>query len=498
MITRTGPAVPIAPDGAEAKRDDVFPGTFRAYGAGMYVAEHVVQFYEADAVLLESIAAFWHDAVLQDGVAIVVATPEHRAGLETRLRDDGCDVAAARARGQYLTLDAAETLARFMVEGMPDPKRFAREIGEVVSQAGAGGRQVRVFGEMVALLAAEGNTTAAIALEECWNALQRTHRFSLFCAYPLDRFAGESGAAFIEAVCAAHGCAIPTEEYTALTDEDDRLLMVARLQQKARWLETEIAERRQAEERLQRVIAGERAARQETEAALRSRDEFLSATAHELRNPLASLSLHAQLALRRLHQDRRLEPARIEDALQGISAQAARLSGLIDRLLDASHLDAGTLELERQPTDLAALARQSVLGAQSQSDGSGITLDAPAALHAWVDPARVARVLADLIDNAIEHGHGPIEIVVSEPAPGTVELSVRDYGPGIPIERREHLFDRFPHANSNGAAGIGLSLYLGRRIIALHGGQVCAEFPADGGSRFVMTLPLDQEASLAS
>ena len=502
MEMTAGPmtAVPILTDGTETVIPETIPGTFRANGAAMSVAEHVVQFYEADAVLLDTVASFCQDAILQDGAAIVVATPEHRAGIETRLRESGLDVAAARERGQLVAMDAAETLSRFLVDGMPDPERFARELGMVVTRAAEGGRDVRIFGEMVALLAADGNVAAAIALEDRWNELQRTHPFSLFCAYPIEGFVGAGGAAFIHDVCAAHARAIPTEGYTALDTDHDRLRVVAQLQQKARWLETEIAERRQVEERLQRVVAGERAARLETEAALRSRDEFLSSTAHELRNPLASLSLQAQVALRRLHQHGDLEPTRIEEALRGISAQAARISCLVDRLLDASHLDAGTLELERQPTDLVALARQALRAARRLSDDSAITLDAPDSLYAWVDPARVARVLADLLDNAIEHGRGgdPIEIVVSEPAPGAVELSVRDHGPGIPAEYRDRLFERLPHPDGNGASGVGLSLFLGRQVIEMHEGQIRAEFPADGGSRFVVTLPVSLETRVAS
>jgi signal transduction histidine kinase len=498
MITRTVLAVPDPLDGTQANDAQMFPGTFRAYGATMYAAEHVVQFYEEDTVLLDSVASFCQDAIQQGGVAIVVATAAHREGIEARLRNSGLDLAADQ--DQYVALDAAELLDRFMVEGMPDPDRFMRELGELVSRVAAGRREVRVFGEMVALLAAEGNVGGAIALEDCWNALQRTHPFALFCAYPIDRFAGESGATFMREVCAAHGCALPTEEYTALGSDADRLRMVAQLQQKARWLESEIAERRQVEVRLQDVLAGERTARLETEAALRSRDEFLSATAHELRNPLASLLLHAQVALRRLHRDSHLEPGQIEDALQGISAQAARLSCLIDRLLDASHADAGTLELERQVTDLAALARQVVRGVQSRGGGHGrcITLAASDSLHAWVDEERVARVLTDLLDNAIEHGgDGPIEIVVSEAAGGTVELSVRDHGPGIPAERRDRLFERRPHVNGNGASGVGLSLDLGRRVIELHDGQIRVEFPDDGGCRFVVSLPVVTDVRVA-
>ena len=101
-------------------------------------------------------------------------------------------------------------------------------------------------------------------------------------------------------VCAAHSQVIPAESYVALPTANDRLRAIAELQQKAQSLETEIAERQRAEERLRRALEAEHEARLDAEAALHVRDEFLSIAAHELRNPLACLSLHAQVALQRL------------------------------------------------------------------------------------------------------------------------------------------------------------------------------------------------------
>jgi signal transduction histidine kinase len=483
-------------------------GTKRANGTAMHPVEHVVRLYETDAFLLDSVATFCGDAILAGGVAIFVATAEHREGIADRLRarglfDDACP------HESYIELDAAETLSRFMVNGEVDAARFMEVIGGIVSRAGEGGRQVRVFGEMVSVLVADGNPTAAVRLEELWNDLQvqahPTHAFSLFCAYPMYHFAGEAQRELFSAVCAAHSQVVPAESFTALPSSNDRLRGIAELQQKAKWLEEEIAQRQLAEERLRVALAAEHEARLDAEAALHVRDEFLSTAAHELRNPLACLSLHAQVALQWLSHNEHLDlqAARTEHSLRSICGQAARLSRLLDRLLDVSRLEADypTLHLQRRPTDLTALVALEVINTQARSDGHQITLQAPQSLTAWVDPIRLEQVLANLLDNAIKHSpHGePIVVTLSQPMSDTLELTVSDRGVGIPIEARDRIFERFFQARSDDATrGLGLGLYVSRKIVELHRGQIRADFSPDGGTRFVVTLPVGVEALVAS
>ena len=114
-------------------------------------SDHFVQFYEADDYLLDSLGGFIGTGLETDHACIVVATSEHRAGLEARLDARGLDVVAAATSGQYVSLDAAETLAQFMLGDAPDPARFTTIIENIIAQAAAGQRRVRIFGEMVAL-----------------------------------------------------------------------------------------------------------------------------------------------------------------------------------------------------------------------------------------------------------------------------------------------------------------------------------------------------------
>ena len=211
---------------------------------------HFVQFYETDPYLLDTLSDFIGTALGTGDAAIVVATPDHRTGLEERLQADGLDIAAAVAHGQYISLDARQTLTLLMVDGRPDPQRFEDIIGGIVARAALGGLQVRIFGEMVGLLAMEGNRAAAVRLEELWNGLQAKRPFTLFCAYPVEALDDEALGEALSLVCDTHSAVFPTERYTSLLTADERLRAITLLQEKARRLEREIAVREAAEQAL--------------------------------------------------------------------------------------------------------------------------------------------------------------------------------------------------------------------------------------------------------
>ena len=168
---------------------------------------HAVQFYGHDEELAERVVGYLLEALGGGGVAIVIATPEHRREFEARLRKAlGCDqdLAAAGASGAYLALDAGETVRELMPAGRLDPAAFDRVIGGLIRQAVAGGRPVRAYGEMVALLWDGGLVSAAIQLEEMWNELGRAHSFSLFCGYPAGSVTGGGQLDAFAAVCRLH------------------------------------------------------------------------------------------------------------------------------------------------------------------------------------------------------------------------------------------------------------------------------------------------------
>lgn len=176
------------------------------------VGRHVVQFYGRDEELAERVTDYLLGALASGGVAIVIATPEHRREFETRLGQAGVDLAAARDNGSYLARDAGQMLSELMVAGKLDSAAFDRVIGTVIAAAGAGGRPVRAFGEMVALLWDDGLVSAAVRLEAMWEELGGRHPFSLFCGYRTD--ATRDMDAFAE-VCRLHGEIVDCRSGTA-------------------------------------------------------------------------------------------------------------------------------------------------------------------------------------------------------------------------------------------------------------------------------------------
>src|SRR5262245_31070911 len=185
-------------------------------------SEHFVQFYEDDLALLDATTRFIGDGLRDGDACIVIGTGAHRGGLAARLRAHGLDVVNNGLGDRYFAFDAHETLARFCSDGTLDSQLFDNSVGEIVKQASGGGRRVRAFGEMVALLTEQGNFAAAVQLEELWNDLRRKHEFGLFCAYPLSSFGGDQDNTLIQ-VCQKHARVIPAESYNALPNTEARL-----------------------------------------------------------------------------------------------------------------------------------------------------------------------------------------------------------------------------------------------------------------------------------
>jgi hypothetical protein len=187
-------------------------------------ADHLVAFYEDDAFLVAATAEFVGEGLQRGETVLVVATPEHRAGFEAALREAGHDLDGL-GRGRYEVLDAADRLSTLVHDGLLDVGRFQREIGGWLERATAGGRRVRVYGEMVALLWEAGHLATAIELEGLWNGLIEEHAFPILCGYPMRGFDTEETTALFHAVCEQH-TGVTTESYTPLSGRDDEASMV--------------------------------------------------------------------------------------------------------------------------------------------------------------------------------------------------------------------------------------------------------------------------------
>ncbi len=463
----------------------------RTVWSEMGESEHFVQFYEADAFLLDSLGDFIATAINAGEAAIVVATKEHRKELEARLRTNGLDVTTARACGQLVLRDAAETLAQFMVGESPDAELFAQRIGAIIARAAAGRPRVRIYGEMVALLWAEDNYNAAIRLEELWNALQETHSFALFCAYPMSGFAGEGPGRGLADVCTTHSRVIPAESYTALDDSAERLREITRLQQKARSLEAEIAERKRAEERLRSALLSEQAARAEAESATRLKDEFLATVSHELRTPLSAI-----LGWSAILRTSKFDQTAVDRALETIERNARAQAQIIEDLLDVSRIVTGQLHLDLQPVDPRVVIETAIDSVRPAAEAKSIHINSllDYAGPLMCDPTRLQQVMWNLLANAVKF----------TPAGGTVTVSLRrvasqilismsDTGQGVSAEFLPFIFDRFRQFDGSTTrrhGGLGLGLAIVRHFVELHGGTVRADSPGVGqGTTFTVEFP---------
>lgn len=206
----------------------------------MGLSEHFVQFYDSDDFIVNSIAEYIIHGLKSDDICIVAATRHHVADVERVVESYTDGLETARLEGRYIVLDAAETLEKLIVNNRPDANLFSAVIGETIEKAARTGRNIRVFGELVGVLCAEQNYSAAVELEEFWNELRERYPFSLFCAYPIEKLG--NNVTHMANICSEHSRVIPTESYTSLTSADERLREIAILQQRSRQLEAEVRE----------------------------------------------------------------------------------------------------------------------------------------------------------------------------------------------------------------------------------------------------------------
>lgn len=169
---------------------------------------HEVGFYSGDVRFLDSFAQFIGSSLKAGNAAIVSATEPHRNGLLPRLQALGVDIGAAAEQGKYTSLDAADTLARFMVNGMPDRQRFLRAARDLIlTAADAADREhsrVAICGECAPLLLEQGWAEAAIRLEQLWDEVAKTYTVDILCGYPLGGFHGVEDSHIFQRVCAEH------------------------------------------------------------------------------------------------------------------------------------------------------------------------------------------------------------------------------------------------------------------------------------------------------
>jgi PAS domain S-box-containing protein len=243
-------------------------------------------------------------------------------------------------------------------------------------------------------------------------------------------------------------------------------------------------------EALQRAEEKER----KLEEALVARDQFLSIASHELKTPLTSLKLQAQLTLRSLAQGKEFSHERLMSQSHQTSDLVGRLTRLIDDMLDVSRIRTGKLKLDRGSHDLGDIVREVVFRLSVLFEAAGLVLPSILAeknLCGEWDRFRLEQVIGNLLTNAIRYGQGkPIDISLRKDE-GNVVLSVTDRGYGIAKEDLMRIFGRFERAiNSSEVSGLGLGLFISKEIVESHGGSIWVQSEVGKGSTFYVTLPL--------
>jgi signal transduction histidine kinase len=234
------------------------------------------------------------------------------------------------------------------------------------------------------------------------------------------------------------------------------------------------------------------AARRIIEEAVQSRDTFISVVSHELRSPMTTLSIQVDGLLGDV-QKGKLTDERAAAKLGLARRQIERMNRLIAELIDATRLSTGEVELSREAVDAAELVREIAqrLAAEAQKVGARIDIDIEESIIGQWDRFRLDQVITNIVTNALRYGEGkPIDITVERQRERAV-ISVRDRGIGIAKEAQSRIFERFERATSKSAReGLGLGLWIARRIVDALGGRIFVASEPGQGSTFTVELPL--------
>jgi len=237
-----------------------------------------------------------------------------------------------------------------------------------------------------------------------------------------------------------------------------------------------------------RALVPIRGAIDRREAALRRQRDFAANASHELRTPLTVI----RTSVTDLRRNADQPVAEVGTALDDIDAETTHLAALVDDLLLLARTDAGTMEIERVPIDLADVAVEAAgpLTAMAAERGVAVVADPlPAVVDG--DPLRLRQLATILLDNAVAHtpAGGSVTVCVRAEG-GTAVLTVEDTGPGIRPDDLAHVFERFWRADDAPSGGTGLGLAIAAWIVERHGGRISAASRAEGGARFEARIPL--------
>ncbi len=231
--------------------------------------------------------------------------------------------------------------------------------------------------------------------------------------------------------------------------------------------------------------------------ALEARDEFLSVASHELKSPITALLLQYQLRKRLMNRGDlgNLNQKTFLENMASDENQIKKLNRLVEDMLDGVRIKSGHLTIEFQKMDIGALTNTVMqrLQVEFQNAKVPLTVTECESVSGWWDPQRLDQVLTNLLTNALKYGEkSPVSVSLRR-VDKSIELRVRDEGPGISKENQERIFNRFERAvKENHMSGLGLGLYITKQLVELHGGSIKVESELGRGSTFVVVLPIHE------
>jgi PAS domain S-box-containing protein len=256
----------------------------------------------------------------------------------------------------------------------------------------------------------------------------------------------------------------------------------------------DITEKKRIEEALRRALEERARLLEQAEEAVRARDVFLAVAAHELKTPLTPLRLQVEQILRTVQRGsaERLSVERMASKLGLAARQVGRLEHLVNNLLDVSRLASGRIELTYEDRDLVAIAQGTVEQhrAACEEAETPLVLAPHAPIEGRWELRRIEQILQNLLANAVKYGQGkPVEITLGADAT-RARFTVRDHGPGIAPEDQARVFEQFERAASaRHYGGLGLGLWIVRRLVEAMGGEISLVCEPGAGAAFTVELP---------
>lgn len=452
--------------------------------------DHLCLIYERAAEQMAALVPFLRRGLAAGERCLYLADDATTDLAEQALASEGIDVDRERERGALVLLSRRDG---FLREGRFDPGAMTDLLRQAEQEAlDDGFAGLRVASEMSWCLGHAPGTERFLEYEAMLNRFLAGSRSVGLCQYDRSRFSP----GVVYDILRTHPFAVLGEEVcpNVFYEPPEMVLGPTTVDERVDWMIAQLRQARANERKLEdltRRLAQQHGA---LERADRAKEEFLGMLAHELRNPLGTISNAIEVL--------RIKGGGDETWTRAIDAaerQVHRQALLVDDLLEASRVTRGQVELHCERLDLAVLVRQVGEEYRATLDEGRRSLSLEGtdeSLPVWGDRQRLTQALSNLLENAFKFTSpgGSIRVRAGRAAQGRAEVSVADSGSGIAPEVLPYVFEVFTQAEqsldrSMGGLGIGLAVVKG--LIDLHGGEVTARSEGEGrGSEFTLSLPL--------